>query len=316
MLAQSNAVIFGLEGLTIKHEERVFFKETRPLGFILFARNIKDVAQTKLLVQELKECVGWECPILIDQEGGRVARLKPPHWPVFPAMEVFAKTALRDISKAENDSYENARKLGDTLRGLGINVDCAPVCDLLFEGADDIIGDRSFGSDVEIVSALARKTAQGLINSGVLPVIKHIPGHGRATCDSHKELPVVDSTLEELWKSDFKVFQNLADMPWAMTAHIVYTALDKTMPATQSPEVIRLIRQEIGFNGLLLSDDLSMEALQGSYSERTQKTLEAGCDVVLHCNGKMVQMKEIAQNVSGITDDGQERLEKSFKLLR
>ncbi|MCE3233216.1 MAG: nagZ [Rickettsiaceae bacterium] len=316
MLLKSNAVIFGLEGKVVSEAERKFFKEVSPLGFILFARNIETPDQVKSLVSDLKSIVGWECPILIDQEGGRVARLKPPHWRKSPSMEGFARLALKDLKSAENAVYLNYRLIGQELYSLGINVDCAPVCDILFDWAHDIVGDRSFGGDVEIASSLARKCAEGLIDSGVLPIIKHIPGHGRAKADSHEDLPLVDASLDELKRTDFKVFENLSDMPWAMTAHILYTAIDDKKPATLSDKAIKLIRDDIGFDGLLISDDLSMKALKGTFASRTRDSLAAGCDVVLHCNGKMEEMSEIAENVSALSKYAARRVEKSMALLK
>lgn len=316
MLLNSRAVIFGLEGTSLSGAERAFFAQVNPVGFILFKRNIETPQQVKALVAALKDLVGWECPVLIDQEGGRVARLRPPHWRESPAMGKFAALASDNLEKAARAAYLNARILGAELYDLGINVDCAPVCDLLIDGAHDIVGDRSFGGDVAIVSALARATAEGLLDSCVLPVIKHIPGHGRAHCDSHLELPVVDCSKSELQRTDFKVFSNMSDMPWAMTAHIVYTALDKHAPATQSPAVIACIRDEIGFDGLLISDDLSMQALAGDYAERTRRSLEAGCDVVLHCNGKMEEMLPIAENTGSLNPEALRRVKKSMALLK
>jgi beta-N-acetylhexosaminidase len=315
-LLKNKAAIFGLEGKEISAEERIFFEKTLPLGFILFARNIDNPAQVKKLVADLKAIAGFECPILIDQEGGRVARLKPPHWRASPPMGRFAKIALNNLEKAEEGVYLNARLIGRELYDLGINIDCAPVCDILFKDAHDIVGDRSFGADIDIVSSLARKTAEGLLDSGVLPIIKHIPGHGRAKADSHAELPLVDAPIAELAATDFKVFQNLKDMPWAMTAHILYTAIDKNQPATLSKKAIEIIRSDIGFEGVLVSDDLSMEALKGSFSDRTRSAIEAGCDVVLHCNGKMHEMVEIADNVDVLSEEALVRVQKSLKLLK
>lgn len=307
-MSKTKAVIFGFSGKELTEEEVEFFKKVNPLGFILFARNISNPEQVKKVVSHLKEIVGRDCPILIDQEGGRVARLRPPHWRDSPAMGTFAEMALTNIEKAESEAYANAIAMGKELADLGINVDCAPVCDLLFDGAHDIVGDRSFGSDVEIVSKLARKTAQGLINSGVAPIIKHIPGHGRAKADSHKELPVVDASLEELAQKDFAVFKNFSDMPWAMTAHILYTAIDVEQPATTSKKIIDIIRHDIGFDGVLISDDLSMEALAGSLADRAKDSLDAGCDVVLHCNGKMEEMVEVISGTDYLTSEASKRL--------
>ncbi len=313
-MLKSKAVIFGLAGKEISQEEREFFVSHNPLGFILFARNLDNPEQVRALVIDLKKLVGWNCPILIDQEGGRVARLRPPHWRKSPPMGDFAQMALDDVCTACDATYDNAKLMAAELVDLGINVDCAPVCDLLFEGAHDIVGDRSFGYDVEIASKLARKTAEGLIDSGVVPIIKHIPGHGRAKADSHKELPVVNCSMQELQKTDFAVFKNLSDMPWAMTAHILYTAIDKEQPATLSTKCIDIIRNDIGFDGVLVSDDLSMEALQGSFADRTIGAIKAGCDVVLHCNGNMEEMVQIAENVEALSAESSRRVEKSLEI--
>lgn len=311
-MSGNKAVILGLAGLELTDEERKFFVKEKPLGFILFKRNIDNPAQVKQLVRQLKECVERDCPILIDQEGGRVARLRPPHWRSSPAVKCFADIAVKDMEKAKEATYLNARLIGEELYNLGINVDCAPVCDLVFEGAHDIVGDRSFGREPEKVAALARQMAQGLADSGVLPILKHIPGHGRAKVDSHESLPVVDATLSELRKTDFVVFEKLANIPWAMTAHITYTDIDAENPATLSSKVIDIIRNDIGFGGILISDDLSMKALQGSFSERAEKSLEAGCDLVLHCNGNMEEMLQVVAGTSLISDSLAARLEKGF----
>lgn len=311
-MLESKAVVIGLQGLELSNEERSFFIKERPLGFILFKRNIDNPNQVKQLVRQLKECVEWDCPILIDQEGGRVARLKPPHWRASPPIKHFADIAIKDMAAAKEATYINARLIGEELYNLGINVDCAPVCDLVFDGAHDIIGDRSFGHDPEKVALLARQMALGLADSGVLPIMKHIPGHGRAIVDSHESLPIVNTTLKELRKSDFVVFEKLANIPWAMTAHITYTAIDEANPTTLSPKVIKIIRDEIGFSGILISDDLSMKALGGSFKERAINSLKAGCDLVLHCNGKMEEMLEVVAGTSVIHDNLATRLEKSF----
>jgi len=311
-LLGSKAVIVGLEGLEVSNDERNFFMKEKPLGFILFKRNIDNPTQVKNLIRQLKECVEWDCPILIDQEGGRVARLRPPHWRKSVPAKCFADIAAKDMDAAKQANYMNARLIGEELYELGINVDCAPVCDLVFEGAHDIVGDRSFGGDPEKVAQLARQMAMGLADSGVLPILKHIPGHGRAKADSHESLPVVDASLEELRKTDFLVFEKLANIPWAMTAHITYTAIDTENPATLSSKVINLIRNEIGFGGILISDDLSMKALGGSFKERAEKSLKAGCDLVLHCNGKMEEMLDVFAGTSLIDDALNERLAKSF----
>ena len=293
-MLKNSPVIFGIEGLMLNSQEIEFFKKIKPYGFILFSRNIDNPEQVKALTAHLKDITGFDCPVLIDQEGGRVARLRPPHWKEYPPMSKFANIAQNDLDKAIAEVFLNYQNIGKDLYELGINVNCAPVCDLIFEGAHDIVGDRSFGSDVDIVSALARGAAEGLLSSKVTPIIKHIPGHGRAKADSHKELPKVECSKDDLFKNDFKIFKNLCDMPWAMTAHILYSDIDPDNPATLSKKIIDIIRNDIGFSGVLVTDDLSMEALTGSYAIRTKKALDAGCDIILHCNGNLDQMQQIA----------------------
>jgi len=293
-----SAAIFGVEGLKLNDQEREFFTSLNSYGFILFARNCHNPEQVASLVAELKAtCSHNQVAILIDQEGGRVARLKPPHWPAFPAASVFSAMAQNDLKKAEEAVYLNARLIAHELAMLGINVNCAPLADLPVPGAHDVIGDRAFGAESTQVIALARAMAHGLEDGGVVPVLKHIPGHGRATGDSHEELPVVRESLETLRTTDFVPFKALADLPMAMTAHVLFTAIDDKNLATVSPTAIALIREELGFCGLLMSDDLSMKAMQGDFTKRTRDTLAAGCDVVLHCNGKMEEMTAIAKGL-------------------
>lgn len=290
--------IFGLAGLRLSGEEKAFFRDVRPYGYILFARNCTSPDQIRALVAELHELSGCDkLPVLIDQEGGRVARLKPPHWPAYPPAGHFAAIYARDAEAAKDAVYLNARLIAEDLSSLGITVDCAPLADLPIEGAHDIIGDRAFGRSPQQVIELARAMAEGLADGGVVPVLKHIPGHGRAFADSHEELPIVDSPLELLRATDFVPFKALADLPMAMTAHVIYSALDSQHMATTSPAVIDLIRTELGFGGLLMSDDLSMKAMKGGFDERTKATLAAGCDVVLHCNGDMAEMKQVASSL-------------------
>ena len=289
-------VIFGCAGLQLTAQERDFFTAVRPLGFILFARNCEEPAQIQELVQSLKETAGHENPLmLIDQEGGRVRRLQPPTWYDAPPAAVFAALARRDVTRAREAAYLNAQLIAEELYALGINVNCAPLADMPVAGSDDIIGDRAFGSDPAIVIALAQAVADGLRSRGVWPVLKHIPGHGRAAVDSHKALPVVDAPLAELERTDIVPFRALHALPLAMTAHIVYTALDDARAATTSSVVIDYIREKIGFKGLLMSDDLSMQALEGPMQARARATWQAGCDVVLHCNGEMAQMQAVAE---------------------
>ncbi len=303
-------VIYGLAGFNLTDEEKYFFSKNSCIGFILFARNIQDKTQLKKLVLSLKELMDGEVLILIDQEGGRVQRMKEPHWKCYPAGEFFANLYKKDKEIAIDSLYKNFVEIGADLAQVGINVDCAPVLDLLTKETHKVIGDRAYGSDVEQVSALARKVCEGLLSQQVYPVIKHIPGHGRAACDSHLELPKVNASLEELRKTDFAVFKNFTDQKFAMTAHVLFTMLDEKKCATISPKIIKLIREEIGFKNILMSDDLSMKALGGTFKERTKLVLEAGCDLVLHCNGEMQEMQEINSALPKIGDNFFEKLTK------
>ena len=288
--------IFGCSGLTLTPEEQRFFRDIRPWGFILFARNIESPDQVRALVAALRETLGdAAAPVLIDQEGGRVARLKPPHWPARPPAARFGALYVTNPDDAREAAYLNARLIAHDLAALDIDVDCLPVLDVPVPGAHDIIGDRAFAADPATVIALGRAQIEGLIDGGVLPVMKHIPGHGRAGSDSHLALPRVHATLEELSASDFITFRSLDTCPMAMTAHVVYEAIDPQRPCTTSPKVIRdVIRGEIGFDGLLMSDDLSMQALEGPLAARARAALFAGCDLVLHCNGDMNEMRDVA----------------------
>lgn len=300
------AVIFGLKGESLSPEEAAFFKKHPPLGFILFARNCKNPEQIRALTTSLQEVSGRsDVPILIDQEGGRVARLKPPHWRLSPAAGMIA--AIADVQKAKQAMYLNTRLIAAELTALGVNVNCAPIADLLIPGCHDIVGDRAYGSEPEQVATLAEQVSKGLLDSNVMPILKHIPGHGRARADSHEELPVVTTSLDELRKTDFVPFKRLNQTPWGMTAHITYTAIDEKLPATLSPKAINLIREELGFDGLLLTDDLSMKALKGSFQERTAQSIQAGCDIVLHCNGDMAEMEAIAEATPAMNDEALRR---------
>ena len=289
------AALFGCAGTTLSAEEKSFFKETNPLGFIIFSRNVKNPSQLKALIADLRETVGREnAPVLIDQEGGRVARLSPPDWPAFPPAETYARIYKKNKKNGIKAAFLGGQLIGHELHQVGITVDCAPVLDLPQAGADPIIGDRAFGADTDTIIDLARAFAEGLMDLGVAPVIKHIPGHGRALVDSHEKLPLVRATKDELEK-DFAPFKALNYMAWAMTAHVVYTDIDPDNPATFSAEIIKnVIRKQIGFRGFLVSDDLSMKALAGTMKERASKALDAGCDAVLHCNGEMSEMVEVA----------------------
>lgn len=308
------AAIFGCAGTRLSSSEQAFFRDSNPAGFILFARNIESPDQVRMLVSDLRDCAGAEnALILIDQEGGRVARLKPPHWRAAPPQGIFGKLGP---GTARNAAKLNARLLADELQALGINVDCLPLLDLRFPGAHDIIGDRAFGETVEIVSLLGRAVCEGLLEGGVLPVIKHIPGHGRARADSHLELPRVDAGRDELEETDFAPFRALADMPLAMTAHIVYGAIDPVRPATTSPAVMNdIIRGSIGYDGLVMTDDLSMKALGGGFAARTADSLAAGCDLVLHCNGDMDEMKQVADAARPLDAEGLRRYHRALNML-
>lgn len=275
-------------------EERRFFAEADPFGFILFARNIESPDQVRGLTAALRDTVGRDAPILIDQEGGRVRRLRPPRWREAPAMRPFGDLHGRNPEGAVQALRLNTLLMALELRGLGVDVDCAPVLDVPVAGAHDIIGDRAFSLAPQVVAALGRVVVDAFLEGGVYPVIKHIPGHGRAMADSHFDLPVVDASRAELEACDFVPFKALADAPFAMTAHIVYTALDAFRPATTSTAVVgEIIRGALGFDGLLMTDDLSMKALTGRFEDRAKASLEAGCDLLLHCNGDMAEMRAV-----------------------
>jgi beta-N-acetylhexosaminidase len=309
--------IYGCAGTTLSATERDFFRDVRPWGFILFARNISEPAQVRSLVQELRDTVGdGQAPVLIDQEGGRVARLKPPHWRERPPAARFGALYETNPEAAREATYLNARLIAHDLSALGINVDCLPVLDVPVTGAHDIIGDRAFAHSPATIIALGKAQIEGLTDGGVLPVMKHIPGHGRAGSDSHLALPRVTATQAELSGSDFVTFRSLNLCPIAMTAHVVYESIDPQRPATTSPKVVRdVIRGEIGFEGLLMSDDLSMKALDGPLSVRAKAALFAGCDLALHCNGDMEEMREVASEVKELEGLALARSERALAQL-
>jgi beta-N-acetylhexosaminidase len=291
------AFIAGCAGRHLTDDERAFFSVERPWGLILFKRNCASRDQIRALVAEFRDLVGRpEAPVLIDQEGGRVQRLGPPSWRSYPSGHVLGRLAQSDIESGRRAAWLHGRLIAADLDELGITVDCLPVLDVSAPNVSEVIGDRSFGGDPDLVADVGRFVCNGLLDGGVLPVVKHIPGHGRATSDSHVTLPVVTSALGDLEASDFVPFAALADMPMAMTGHVVYSAIDCDLPATTSPTVIRsIIRQRIGFDGLLMSDDISMGALSGDYQARARATYAAGCDLVLHCNGRIDEMRAIAR---------------------
>lgn len=287
-------VIFGCSGQELTQEEVDFFTDINPFGFILFARNIVNPIQVKKLVNQMRSCSTCKnAPVLIDQEGGRIQRLRPPYWKNYPSAADIAKSHSPVVK-----AFKNTLEMSEELTKLGINVNCTPVLDIPTKDSHDIIGDRAYGNDARTVAIFGRAICDGAKKAGILPIIKHIPGHGRAKSDSHKELPIVNTPRKELEKTDFTAFKNshLNNELFAMTAHVVYSDIDDENPATQSKKVIKeVIRNFIGFNGILMTDDLSMEALQGKFADRTMKSLNAGCDIVLHCNGDMSEMKQIAK---------------------
>jgi len=310
----SRAFITGVSGPKLTAAERKLMAAERPWGFILFKRNIETPAQVILLVRELRAAIGNpDAPVLIDQEGGRVQRLGPPHWPVYPPGAAFG--VLYDIDRAAglNAARLSARLMPADLVELGVTVDCLPLADVPVAGADAVIGNRAYGTEPDKVAAIARAVTEGLEQGGILPVLKHIPGHGRATADTHFRLPQVDTSKAELERTDFAAFQPLADLPMAMTAHVVFSALDPAQPATTSATIIeQVIRGVIGFQGLLMSDDVSMNALAGSIAERTRAIVTAGCDMVLHCNGKLEEMREVARETPELTGKALERARRAL----
>lgn len=304
-----SAFISGCAGPTLTADEVAFFRETRPWGFILFSRNCETPDQIRALTTGLREAADRpEATVLIDQEGGRVQRLGPPHWPAYPAGRLFGEIHAGDRATGLRAARLGARLIAHDLLELGIDVDCLPLLDVPVEGAHDVIGRRAYGTTPDVVTELGRAAATGLLDGGVLPVIKHIPGHGRAGVDSHHHLPVVTTSRAELELTDFPPFRASADLPLAMTAHVVYTAIDAVRPATTSKTVIdEVIRGFIGFDGCLMSDDLSMKALAGTIGERTVAALDAGCDLVLHCNGDLAEMREVADHCRPLAGDALRR---------
>ncbi len=304
------AAIFGCAGVRLSAWEERFFAASRPLGFILFRRNCSSREEVRALVSALRKSVGREdAPVLIDQEGGRVARLAPPSWRLYPSA---ARLASLPDPVAEEAVRTGARLIAEDLEEIGVSVDLAPVLDLAFPGADPVIGERSYGSDPLRVARLGEAASGGLLEGGVLPVIKHIPGHGRARVDSHRSRPFVEASREELARTDFAPFRALNHLPWAMTAHVVFAAIDAGAPATLSPRVVQeVIRGEIGFSGVLLTDDLSMGALDGPLEERARRALAAGCDLVLHCNARPGEMERLAAATPPISEESAARLERA-----
>ncbi|MCB1506849.1 MAG: beta-N-acetylhexosaminidase [Hyphomicrobiaceae bacterium] len=312
------ALITGLAGLKLSGEERAFLAETRPAGIILFARNLESHDQIRRLVTDARDAIGDErVLVLIDQEGGRVQRLRPPLGRALPPASAYASLHAIDPEAASRAAWLVARLLADDLTALGINTDCAPVLDLPVAGAHEIIGDRAYGRTVGSVVALGRVVAEGFMAGGVIPVIKHIPGHGRATADSHLSLPVVTTPRAELEATDFAPFKALRGMPTAMTAHVVFSDLDPAHPASTSGLVTaEIIRGHIGFDGLLMSDDLGMQALTGTMRHRAEAVISAGSDVALHCSGNLAEMRDAAAGVPVLGGDAERRFETAMRICR
>jgi beta-N-acetylhexosaminidase len=316
-MALPRAAILGCAGPDLTADERAFFRDADPLGFILFARNIDTPERARRLTEELRSCVARaDAPVLIDQEGGRVARLRPPHWRRAPPARLLGELYARDPEKGLLATQLNSRLLAADVASIGCDVDCLPVLDIAFPETHAVIGDRAYAALPEPVAALGRAAAEGLMAEGVMPVIKHIPGHGRATVDSHLSLPRVAASRTELERTDFLPFRLLSDLPWAMTGHLLFEAIDPAQAITISAGGVKdVIRGHIGFDGLLLSDDLSMQALGGSLGERAARSLAAGCDIALHCNGKMDEMREVAANTGPMTALAGRRFDAGRKAL-
>lgn len=311
------AVLYGCAGPDLTSDERAFFRDADPLGFILFARNFDTPERARRLTEELRSSVARaDAPILIDQEGGRVARLRPPYWRKAPPARLLGELYARDPERGLEATRLNSRLLAADVLSVGCDVDCLPVLDIAFPETHAVIGDRAYADRPEPVAALGRAAAEGLLAEGVMPVIKHIPGHGRATVDSHDLLPRVTAARPELERTDFVPFRLLSDLPWAMTGHLLFEAIDAADCITVSARGVKeIIREHIGFGGLLLSDDLSMQALGGSLGDRAARALAAGCDIALHCNGRMAEMAEIAGRVGQMTEPAWRRFEQGRAFL-
>jgi beta-N-acetylhexosaminidase len=304
----ARAFITGVSSTALTPDERAFLRQAMPWGLILFRRNIETAEQVRALIAAFRDSVGTVAPVLVDQEGGRVQRLAPPDWPRYPAGAVYGRIYDGDSQLGLQIAQAGARLIAADLWALGIDVDCLPLADLCVAGADRVIGDRAYGETPEKIAAIARAVAAGLADGGVLPVLKHLPGHGRATLDSHKRLPVVDASHQLLEATDFQAFRPLADLCCGMTAHVVFSAIDPVAPATTSGTMVQqVIRGSIGFRGLLMTDDISMGALSGSMTERVRAALAAGCDIILHCNGRLDEMQAIAAEVPELAGDAQTR---------
>ncbi len=301
------AVIVGCSGPVLTAEEHAFFRDANPWAFILFSRNIENPPQVRKLCADLRQSVGRDCLIFVDQEGGRVQRLKPPHWNAYPSGAKFAALYERNASHGREACFLSYRLIADDLRHVGISANCAPVLDLPQPDADPIISDRAFGTDTAQIIDLAHASMAGLMSGGVVPVIKHIPGHGRATVDSHKALPKITASFETLRETDFVPFKSLSDAPMAMTAHAVYSCSAQSA-VTVSPKAFKhLIRDEIGYDGLVMTDDLDMKALTGNLTRKTEQSLAAGCDIALQCSGQIAAMVQVAKGAKPLRGKALER---------
>ncbi len=306
------AVITDAAGLRLTSEEKALFRDMNPFGFILFARNVESADQVSALCGDFREAVGRDCPITIDQEGGRVQRLRAPlarNW--LPPLDHVDRAG----ENAERSMYLRYRLIAHELHALGIDSNCAPMVDVAQEGTHPFLLNRCYGRDTETVGRVGRSVAQGLLDGGVLPIIKHMPGHGRSTLDTHFDLPHVDLPLSELEQSDFATFRALNDLPMGMSAHLVFDQID-SLPATISATMMTVIRENIGFDGLIMTDDISMKALSGTASELSRKALDAGCDVSLHCNGSFADRKEVLEVAGEMTDVAQQRAERALAMRK
>ncbi len=309
-MTRFGATILDADGFRLSADEVAFFRDADPYGFILFARNIDTPDQVRALCADMRNAVGRECPITIDQEGGRVQRLRAPTWREWlPPLDFV--TAAGD--QAERAMYLRGRIIADELRAVGVDSNCAPMVDIATDTTHDFLRNRCYGFDAATVATLGRAMGQGMLDGGVLPVVKHIPGHGRATLDSHFDLPRVDAPAEALMPTDFAPFKALADMPMGMTAHLVYEAYDDA-PATLSPKMMKVIRDDIGFDSLIMTDDISMKALSGSLTDLSRAALDAGCDVILHCNGTLAERMEVATAAGQMTDAAQARADAALAM--
>jgi beta-N-acetylhexosaminidase len=311
------AFITGLKGTAITAAERAFLRDASPVGLILFRRNIVDPPQLKELIEQFRATCGPDAAVFIDQEGGRVQRMGPPHWRAYPAGAVYGELYRREPAHGLRAAWLGARLIAADLASVGITVDCLPVADVPVAGANNVIGDRAYGDTARQVAAIAAAVAAGLQAGGVLPVIKHLPGHGRAMADSHHQLPVVTADRATLEATDFAAFVPLAAAPFGMTAHVVFTALDPALPATTSTIMIgQVIRGFIGFSGALMTDDVSMGALSGPIAERVRRSLAAGCDLILHCNGDLAEMQEVAASCPELGGTALERTARALASRR